>query len=57
VVAVATIMRETPDASAKSVRNLRAGTELVPTGKREGLFIEVKDNFGTTGWVSVAELK
>ena len=42
---------------AAAVRSLRAGTELDPTGKREGLFIEVKDNFGTIGWVSVEDLK
>lgn len=26
-------------------------------GQRQGLFVEVKDSFGTTGWVSVEELK
>lgn len=57
VVAVDTVMRAAPGANAAAVRNLRAGTELDPTGKREGLFIEVKDNFGTTGWVSVEDLK
>jgi hypothetical protein len=39
------------------LRALRAGTELAPTGKREGLFAEVKDNFGTSGWVSVEDMK
>ena len=57
VVAVDTVMRVAASSSAASVRSLRAGTELDPTGKREGLFIEVKDNFGTTGWVSVEDLK
>jgi len=57
VAAVATVMRDAPAASAKAVRNLRAGTELNATGKREGLFIEVEDNFGTTGWVSVEDLQ
>lgn len=57
VVAVDTVMRVAANSSAASVRTLRAGTELDPTGKREGLFIEVKDNFGTTGWVSVEDLK
>ncbi|ANY19110.1 hypothetical protein A6F68_00577 [Tsuneonella dongtanensis] len=39
------------------VRSIRAGTELTPTGKREGLFVEVTDNYGTKGWVSVEDLK
>jgi hypothetical protein len=57
VVAVDTVMRSAASADAATVRSLRAGTELDPTGNREGLFIEVKDNFGTTGWVSVEDLK
>lgn len=57
VVAVYTVMRAAAAADASTVRSLRAGTELEPTGKREGLFIEVKDNFGTTGWVSVEDLQ
>lgn len=57
VVAVDTVMRTAAAANASAVRSLRAGTELEPTGKREGLFIEVKDNFGTTGWVSVEDLQ
>lgn len=40
-----------------TVRNLRAATTLTPTGKRDGLFVEVKDAFGTTGWVSVEDMK
>lgn len=55
-VAVAAAMLEAPSADAKVLRNLRPGTTLVPTGKREGLFIEAKDNFGTIGWVSVESL-
>ncbi len=39
------------------VRGLRAGTSLFATGKRQGLFIEVKDGFGTQGWVSVEDMK
>ncbi len=57
MVAVDTVMRTAAAANASAVRSLRAGTELEPTGKREGLFIEVKDNFGTTGWVSVEDLQ
>ncbi|KPF62977.1 SH3 domain-containing protein [Porphyrobacter sp. AAP60] len=57
VVAVDTVMRSAAAADASAVRSLRAGTELDPTGKRAGLFIEVKDNFGTTGWVSVEDLR
>ena len=57
VVAVDTVMRSEASAAAGSVRALRKGTELVPTGKREGLFLEVTDNFGTAGWVSVEDLQ
>ncbi len=57
VVAVDTVMRAAASGNAGAVRSLRAGTELDPTGKREGLFIEVTDNFGTTGWVSVEDLR
>lgn len=55
-VAATATMLEAPAAGAKVVRNLRVGTTLTPTGKREGLFIEAKDSFGTTGWVSVESL-
>ena len=56
VVAIDTMMRDGPNAEAGEVRTLRAGTELTPTGGREGLFIEVEDNYGTKGWVSVEDL-
>ena len=55
-VAVDTILREGPSAEAAEVRALRSGTELKPTGRREGLFIEVEDNYGTSGWVSIEDL-
>lgn len=55
-VASTTAMLEAPAASAKVLRSLRVGTTLNPTGKREGLFIEAKDNFGTVGWVSIESL-
>ena len=55
-VAAATSMMAQPSMEATKVRDLRAGTTLTPTGNRDGLFIEVKDNFGTTGWVSVETL-
>ena len=55
-VMVDTVMRAAPSASAAEVRSVRAGSELMPTGKREGLFVEVKDNYGTTGWISVEDL-
>jgi len=57
VVAIDTVMRSGAAADANEVRSLRAGTELNPTGNREGLFIEVADNYGTTGWVSVEDLQ
>lgn len=40
-----------------TVRALRAGTTLTPSGARDGLFVEVSDAFGTKGWVSVEDLK
>lgn len=55
-VAAATSMLDAPAANAKVVRSLRVGTTITPTGKRDGLFIEAKDSFGTTGWVSVESL-
>lgn len=56
VVAVDTQMRAGPAKSAAAVRSLRKGTTLSATGKREGLFVEMSDGFGTTGWVSVEDL-
>ena len=55
-VAAATVMKAAPSAEGQAVRSLMVGTTLTPTGRREGLFIEVEDNFGTTGWVSVEPL-
>ncbi len=49
-------MLETPTEAAKVLRTLRPGTTLTRTGKREGLFIEARDNFGMTGWISVESL-
>lgn len=56
-VAVDTTMRATPALDGAAVRTVRSGSTLNPTGKKEGLFVEVKDNFGTAGWVSVEDLK
>lgn len=55
-VAAATAMLESPADSARVLRSLRAGTTLTPTGKREGLYIQAEDNFGTIGWVSIESL-
>jgi uncharacterized protein YraI len=55
-VAVDTILRAGPSGETSEVRTLRAGTALKPTGQRDGLFIEVEDNYGTKGWVSVEDL-
>ena len=57
VVAVDTALLTEPADTASEVRALRAGTELKPTGNRDGLYVEVADNFGTTGWVSVENLQ
>ncbi|MEE4349583.1 MAG: SH3 domain-containing protein [Pacificimonas sp.] len=56
-VAVDCSMMAAASADAEALRSLRAGTELTPTGNREGLFVEVSDNYGTTGWVSVESLQ
>ena len=59
--AVATVAVDTQlyaqPAKGKATRALRSGTTLTPTGRRDGLFIEAKDSFGTTGWVSVEDLR
>jgi hypothetical protein len=57
IAAIDTAMRAGPSAEAEQVRSLRAGTELTPTGNRDGLWLEVEDNFGTLGWVSVEDLQ
>lgn len=57
VTAIDTAMYAAPAKTAAVVRNLRAGTGLKPTGKREGMFVELADNFGTSGWVSVEDLR
>jgi hypothetical protein len=56
-VAVDTNIFASASKTSAAVRAVRAGTQLNPTGRREGLFVEVKDNYGTTGWVSVEDLK
>ncbi|MEH6660053.1 MAG: SH3 domain-containing protein [Parasphingorhabdus sp.] len=56
-VAVETKMLAGASDSAAEVRALRADTELVPTGNKAGLFVEVTDNYGTKGWVSVEDLR
>ena len=56
-VAVDTNLYASADANAKTVRALRADTELTPTGSKAGLFVEVSDNYGTKGWVSVEDLR
>ncbi|MFK8032395.1 MAG: CsgG/HfaB family protein [Gammaproteobacteria bacterium] len=56
VMAVASELYSNPSRGS-SVRKLRAGMRVYPTGKREGAFMEAKDKFGTTGWVSVEDLQ
>jgi hypothetical protein len=53
-VAVELAIRANP--LAESPRMLRAGVTVSPPGKRERLFVEVANNCGTTGWVSVEDL-
>lgn len=55
--AVDTKMHATADLKSATLRTVRAGTALTPTGQRQGLFIEVQDSFGTKGWVSVEDMR
>lgn len=55
--AVDTNMYVEADAAGLAVRALRADTELHPTGNKDGLFVEVSDNYGSKGWVSVEDLR
>ncbi|HMT41853.1 MAG TPA: SH3 domain-containing protein [Sphingorhabdus sp.] len=55
--AVDTSMYAAANKESAVLRALRAGTSLNPTGNREGLFVEMTDNFGTRGWVSVEDLQ
>ncbi len=57
VLAVDSQMFSAPDKTSTALRALRTGTTLTPTGKREGLFVELDDGYGTKGWVSVEDLK
>ncbi|APG63415.1 hypothetical protein LPB140_00395 [Sphingorhabdus lutea] len=56
-VAVDTKLYASADKTSAVVRSLRAGTDLIPTGNRQGLFIEVTDSYGTKGWVSVEDMQ
>ncbi|MEO1246441.1 MAG: peptidoglycan-binding protein [Pseudomonadota bacterium] len=56
VIALDTDMYKTA-ARDETVRGLREGMFVYPTGNRDGAFLEVKDKFGTTGWVSVEDLQ
>ncbi|MFN4135658.1 MAG: SH3 domain-containing protein [Novosphingobium sp.] len=55
--AVDTKLLAAADAKSATLRSVRAGTALTPTGQRQGLFIEVQDSFGTKGWVSVEDMR
>lgn len=56
VVALDTSMYTGPE-RGDTVRSLREGMNVFPTGNRDGAFLEVTDKFGTTGWVSVEDLQ
>lgn len=56
-IAIDTKMFDTPARTGAVVRSLRAGTSLKPTGQRKGIFVEMTDDFGSKGWVSVEDLK
>ncbi len=46
------VMRSTANETAKPVRTLSPGMILYPTGKTDGVWVEVKDEVGNDGWVS-----
>jgi hypothetical protein len=56
-VAVDTQLWPGPSKAGTPVRALRASTTLTPTGARNGLFVEVADNYGSKGWVSIEDLR
>ena len=39
------------------VQALAAGTVLTPTGNRMNGYVEVKDAFGTQGWIAAGDIK
>jgi hypothetical protein len=41
-----------PSAKSKVVRSLDPGMMLYPTGNKDGVWWEVKDELGNQGWVS-----
>ena len=55
-IALDTDMYQQP-ARGDTVRKLRQGMRVFPTGNRDGTFLEVTDKFGTQGWVSVEDLE
>lgn len=57
VTAIDTKMYASADTKSATLRTVRAGTALTPTGQRTGLLIEVSDSFGTKGWVSVEDMR
>ena len=56
VIALNTDMYQKPE-RGETVRGLRQGMRVFPTGTRDGAFLQVKDKFGTEGWVSVEDLE
>jgi hypothetical protein len=49
-------LRASPSQKAKVVKALDPGTILYPTGNKDGVWWEVKDEIGTAGWVSSLSL-
>jgi hypothetical protein len=50
------VMRASPSPKGKVVKALEAGEILYPTGNKDGVWWEVKDEIGNTGWVSSLSL-
>lgn len=48
---------EKPSAQATSLRDLKAGAMLYPTGEKQGPFWKVMDDLGNEGWVAMGNLE
>ncbi|HEY1709711.1 MAG TPA: CsgG/HfaB family protein [Rhizomicrobium sp.] len=46
------VMHETASPSSKAIKKIQAGALLYPTGNKDGVMWEVKDELGVQGWVS-----
>jgi len=50
-------LMEKPSAGSTSLRDLKAGAMLYPTGEKQGPFWKVMDDLGNEGWVAMGNLE